>query len=86
MDNLFTSLPLLHRLKELDIFVVGTLRTNRIAKGIIEKLVDPKLLSHGMSSTVTSSDNITIVRWIDNNAVHTIYICWWYSRRKSSTL
>lgn len=72
MDNLFTSLPLLRRLKELYIFVVGTLRTNRVAKGIIEKLVDPKLLSRGMSSTVTSSDNITVVRWIDNNAVHTV--------------
>ncbi|KAJ8886980.1 hypothetical protein PR048_013194 [Dryococelus australis] len=72
MDNLFTTLHLLQNLQSFDIFVVGTLQTNRIPKEIRKKLPDSKLLSHGMSAVVTSSDNITIVRWIDNNPVHTI--------------
>lgn len=72
MDNLFTTLQLLRHLRSLGIFVVGTLRTNRVPKDIMKKLPDSKLLSRGMSAVVTSSDNISIVRWIDNNPVHTI--------------
>lgn len=71
MDNLFTSLPLIRYLQDEQILVLGTLRINR-ANDANRKLVDPKLLSRGQCSIVTSGDNITVVRWIDNKPVHTI--------------
>lgn len=43
MDNLFTSLPLIRQLKTHNIFVLGTLRTNR-TPDVIQHLLDPKLL------------------------------------------
>ncbi|KAF0682270.1 piggyBac transposable element-derived protein 3-like, partial [Aphis craccivora] len=49
MDNLFTSLPLLTELKNNGIFVLGTLRLNRV-KNIQSYLVAGKLLPRGASS------------------------------------
>ena len=72
MDNLFTGLSLLHQLREFDIFVVGMLRTNCIPNNIMAKLPDSKLLSHGNCSIITSSDDVTIVKWMDNKPVYTI--------------
>lgn len=72
MDNLFTSLNVIEYLQDKQIFVVGTVRTNRINEAT-KHLVDAKTLPHrGSCSIVTSSDNITVVRWMDNKAVHTI--------------
>lgn len=36
------------------------------------KLADLKLLSNGNCSMITSSDDIRIVKWTDNNPVYTI--------------
>lgn len=71
MDNLFTSLPLLRQLRTFNIFVLGTLRANR-TPDVHQHLVDPKLLQRGWSTMATSDDNITVIRWLDTKAVHTI--------------
>jgi len=71
MDNLFKSLPLLTELRNNGIFVLGTLRLNRV-KNIQSYLVAGKLLPRGASSVTTSNDNISVVRWVDNKEVHTI--------------
>lgn len=49
MDNLFTSVPLLRKLKSFKIYVLGTLRINRIP-GIEKELVSEKLLERGSCS------------------------------------
>jgi len=61
MDNLFTSVPLLRKLRSFNIYVLGTLRINRV-HGIDNNLVSEKLLERGSSSIATSDDNITVVR------------------------
>lgn len=71
MDNLFTSLPLIRQLITHDIFVLGTLRTNR-TPDVIQYLLDPNILQRGWSSMATSDNNITVIRWLDTKAVHTI--------------
>lgn len=71
IDNLFTTLPLLKCLSDNGIYVLGTLRLNR-AKEAGEQLVPEKLLQRGWNSVTTSDDNITVLRWKDNKAVHTI--------------
>lgn len=60
MDNQFTSLPLIRRLRSLDIWVIGTVRINRIPP-VQSLLVLGKLLLRGLCSTTTSKDNITVV-------------------------
>lgn len=71
MDNFFTSLPLLKKLKEDNIYVLGTVRINR-ARDAAVKLVPGKLLNRGMCSVTTSCDNISVLRWKDNREVHTV--------------
>lgn len=74
MDNLFTSIPTITYLKNKDIHVVGTVRANRIHEAN-EKLTDGKTLQkrgRGSCSVTTSSNNITVLRWADNNLVHMI--------------
>lgn len=74
MDNLFTSIPTILTLKLKRIYVVGTVRSNRL-QGAEVKLTDTKTLQkngRGSSSIVTSSDNISVLRWVDNNVVHMI--------------
>lgn len=74
IDNLFTSLDTISFLKSRNIYVVGTIRSNRIA-GASEKLVcekDLKKRGRGSCSVTTSSDNISVLRWVDNNIVHMI--------------
>lgn len=71
MDNLFTSVPLLRKLRSFNIYVLGILRINRV-HGIDNNLVSEKLLERGSSSIATSDDNITVVRWKDTKLVHTI--------------
>lgn len=58
LDNLFTSVPLVQYLKKKDIYVVGTVRANRLG-GANKKLLDVKKLSkqgRGSVSIATSTD------------------------------
>lgn len=70
-DNLFTTLPLLLHLKEMQIFAIGTLRKNRLAGAEDVLLPNKQLKERGTMSYATNSDNITIMKWNDNNIVHT---------------
>lgn len=72
LDNLFNSIPLCKELLKKEIYVVGTLRKNRMM-GADEMLKSEKDLGkegRGTMSVVTSTDNITITRWMDNRPVH----------------
>lgn len=74
LDNLFTSIHLIKYLQEKNIYVVGTIRKNRL-KEAAKKLIEEKRLKkreRGAISVTTSSENITILRWNDNNIVHMI--------------
>lgn len=71
MDNLFTSLPLIRQLRSLGIWVIGTVRMNRIGQ-IQTSLVPGKMLQRGSCTMATSKDNITVLRWIDKREVHMI--------------
>ncbi|XP_039290397.1 piggyBac transposable element-derived protein 3 [Nilaparvata lugens] len=73
-DNLFSSIPLVKKLRDSEIWYVGTMRINRM------KNADRKLKSHkdlkqegrGSSSQVTSNNDVTITRWLDNSLVHVV--------------
>lgn len=71
MDNLFTSLSLIRQLRSLSIWVIGTVRMNRIGQ-IQTSLVPGKMLQRGSCTMATSKDNITVLRWIDKREVHMI--------------
>jgi hypothetical protein len=71
MDNLFTSLPLIRQLRFLSIWVIGTVRINRIGQ-IQTSIVPGKMLQRGSCTLDTSKDNITVLRWIDKREVHMI--------------
>lgn len=71
MDNLFTSVLLLRKLRSFNIYVLGTLRINRV-HGIDNNLVSEKLLERGSSSVATSDNNITVVHLKNTKLVHTI--------------
>uniref|UniRef100_A0A0N5C2K1 DDE_Tnp_1_7 domain-containing protein n=1 Tax=Strongyloides papillosus TaxID=174720 RepID=A0A0N5C2K1_STREA len=80
LDNLFTSMNLIQHLRTKGIYVVGTIKKNRVPNGASKKLVDEKILQRrerGSVSIATSSDNISILRWNDNNVVNIIstYAC-----------
>lgn len=71
-DNLFTPVSLIRKLKEDDIWYVGTCRANRL-DGTKVNLKSPKELKaegRGSCSTCTTTDNITMTRWFDNSVVH----------------
>lgn len=72
MDNFFVSLPLVRFLKTKDIYVLGTVRLDRIPKKVKDCLVEPELLKRGSMSIATSDDNVTLVRWMDTKPVHTL--------------
>lgn len=71
MDNLFTSVTLLQQLRSFNIYVLGTLRINRV-HGIDSNFVSEKLLERGSSFIVTLDYYITVVCWKDTKLVHTI--------------
>lgn len=74
LDNLFTTYRLVKHLLSQEIYVLGTIRSNRL-NGAGEKLEDAKSVmqrGRGSSSVTSSSDNITIVRWADRKIVHMI--------------
>lgn len=73
-DNYFTSIPLIDKLKDEKIYVVGTIRQNRI-KDADKKLKCSKVLlkeGRGSVSVTTSENNITVTRWVDRSVVHVI--------------
>ncbi|CAK9832668.1 PiggyBac transposable element-derived protein 3 [Anthophora retusa] len=72
LDNLFTSMRIIKHLQTRGIYVVGTIRKNRVSGEASTKLISEKILQkreRGSVSIVTSSDNISILRWNDNNVV-----------------
>lgn len=73
-DNLFSSIPLVQKLRDKDIWYVGTMRTNRMknANKKLKTLQSLKTEGRGSSSQVTSSNDVTITRWLDNSLVHVI--------------
>ena len=70
-DNLFTTLPLLKHLREEKIYAVGTLRKNRLMGAESVLASDKDLKERGAASYATNEEDITIVKWNDNNFVHT---------------
>ena len=72
-DNLFTTVPLLHRLKCLGYNGTGTLRANRLDKSCpISSTSSFEKKVRGSSETVTGvmeSNNIKVTRWKDNSVV-----------------
>lgn len=61
LDNFFTTYDLISELQKRDIYMVGTLSSGR---------------GRGSSCVVTSPDNITITRWVDNKPVHMmVFLC-----------
>lgn len=72
-DNLFTSVALLNKLKELGIFASGTIRANRLAgaDNKLTSITELKKQPRGSHSVCTSQQsNISITRWHDSSAVH----------------
>lgn len=71
-DNYFTSYVLMKHLLELGIHSTGTLRKNRFPSAINDMPSEKEMKKKGRGSSfvVTSGDNISVVRWMDNNFVH----------------
>jgi len=70
-DNLFTTIELMKALRTQQIYAVGTLRKNRMM-GASESLPNDKnMKTRGSMAVATSDCNITVVKWNDNNFVHT---------------
>ena len=69
--NLFTTLPLLKHLQKEKIYAVGTLRKNRLMGAESVLASDKDLRERGAASYATNEEDITIVKWNDNNFVHT---------------
>ncbi|KAL3219342.1 hypothetical protein MRX96_030487 [Rhipicephalus microplus] len=70
-DNYFTSIPLLQELKEMGIWAIGTIRSNRL-QGCPLK-TDKVLKKEGrgsMDARVTRGGDVTVVRWQDNGIVN----------------
>lgn len=72
MDNFFISLPLFRALREKEIYAIGTLRLERGQNEARQCLVPLEQLQRGQMFIATSDDNITLVRWMDRRAVHTL--------------
>ncbi|KAJ8348092.1 hypothetical protein SKAU_G00266810 [Synaphobranchus kaupii] len=69
-DNLFSSVPLVRKLLEQQIYFVGTLRNNPLAGCQLEDEKD--LAKRGQGSVdcrVEKDDSIAIVKWYDNKSV-----------------
>ncbi|XP_067939477.1 piggyBac transposable element-derived protein 3-like [Watersipora subatra] len=70
-DNLFTTLELLTELKKKKIYAVGTLRKIRLCDADAVLICDKGMRTRGSACYATNKDNITIVKWNDNNLVST---------------
>ena len=66
-DHFFSSLPLLERLKALNILACGTIRTNRKD---LPSLAPDKSLKRGEFDYHSTSNGITVYKWIDKKPVH----------------
>lgn len=74
LDNLFPWFPTMTTFINSGINVEGTVQVNRI-KEANKKVINGKVLQKkglGFCSVTTSSNNITVLRWLDNNIVHII--------------
>ncbi|KAH9374626.1 hypothetical protein HPB48_014673 [Haemaphysalis longicornis] len=70
-DNYFTSIPLLQELKEIGIWAIGTIRSNRLQGCPLKP--DKVLKKEGrgsMDTRVTQGGDVTVVRWQDNGIVN----------------
>ncbi|XP_049780398.1 piggyBac transposable element-derived protein 3-like [Schistocerca cancellata] len=67
-DIFFTSIPLLEKLKSVNTFACGTIRTNR--KGLPANLPKEKCLKRGESNHRVSSLDLTVFQWRDNKVVY----------------
>lgn len=74
LDNLFTSYGLLKHLLGKKIYVVGTIRSNRLcgAEEKLDPVKDVLKKGRGSLSITTSSDGVTVLRWADRNIVHLV--------------
>ena len=67
MDNYFTSIPLMDNLSKNELYCVGTIRSDRIKKAPLQDL---KKAQRGACCSVEDKENnISLVRWNDNNQV-----------------
>ncbi|RZF41578.1 hypothetical protein LSTR_LSTR000292 [Laodelphax striatellus] len=72
-DNFFTSIELVHHLREeYGIFSLGTIRSNRL-RGCEEKLSDDKTMKKkgrgNFSQAVCNDARVAVVKWFDNKSV-----------------
>lgn len=67
MDNYFTSLPLMDTLCKEELFVIGTIRSDRIEKAPLQDL--KKSVRGSFCSLEEHKGDITLVRWNDNSQV-----------------
>lgn len=73
-DHHFTSIPLIRKLREDGIYYVGTGQKSRL-QGAEKHLKTEKemgTLGRGHISVATSSDGITVTRWMDNSVVDVV--------------
>lgn len=72
-DNFFTSLELLHHLRnEYGIFALGTIRSNRLREANKKLPTDKNLKKKGrgaFAQVVSNQSKIAIVKWFDNKCV-----------------
>lgn len=59
-------------LREKEMYAIDTLSLDRVPNEARQCLVPPEQLQRGKMSIATSEDNITLVRWMDRRAVHTL--------------
>jgi hypothetical protein len=65
-DNFFTSIPLAKRLLEDDMYLIETLRSNRVESG---SEVVQKNLRRGEVSGLQNKDSVKLIMWIDKKDV-----------------
>lgn len=68
-DNFFNSYHLLQALKQINIHAAGTARVNRFGKAPLLPDKEAMRLDRGSSIEVTSTDGITLLKWVDNKSV-----------------
>lgn len=74
IDNYFSNIQLVLKLKALDIWYVEAIGVNKLmgAEKQLKSLKDLQNEGRGSSLIVSSLNNITITWWIDNSSIHII--------------